>query len=101
MLAQWSLLVLFAVAMFAATAWWFVRAGHWKRPRLALFTIGIFGGLLLLTRRVGWGELVVLAVLILLPYMLVGPNPNKKRPPPAARRTLPADSRRVLPADRE
>ncbi len=32
--------------------------------------------------RVGWGELLVLAVLVLLPWLLLGPNPNRKRLPP-------------------
>lgn len=100
MVAQRALLVLVSLGVLAAAAYWLVRRGHWKRPRFALLTAGVVVGLLLLTRRVGWGELGVLAVLVLLPWALVGPNFNKNarpaRPPP---RQLPRDGRQARASD--
>jgi hypothetical protein len=65
---------------------WLIKAGHWRRGRLLLVTGGIAVALALLTRRLGLGELVILAVLVLLPALLLParrprPDPRRNQPP--------------------
>jgi hypothetical protein len=74
----------FTLLAVVAVAWLF-RAGHWKRGRLLLVTGGIAVALALLTRRLGLAELVILAVLVLLPALLLParrprPDPRRNRP---------------------
>ncbi len=71
-------LIVFLLLLCVIAAGWFLRTGLWRRGRLALVTFAIFGGLALLSRRVGWGELVVIAVVALVPAMLLLPAGGKK-----------------------
>lgn len=78
-----ELLVLFLTALVAVAAAWFIKTGLWRRARLALVTIAVFGGLALLTRRIGWGELLVLAVVVLVPFFVL---PARRPPVPGGKR---------------
>lgn len=75
-----ELLVLFLTGLAAIAAAWFIRTGLWRRARLGLVTAAIFGGLALLSRRVGLAELVVLAVIVLVPLLVL----PARRPPAAS-----------------
>jgi len=77
-----SLAALLLAAVFVA---WWVRGGHVRRGRLWLVTVLAAGALAVLSRRVGWGELAVLAVLVLVPVMVM----PARRPPPGGRAGLP------------
>jgi hypothetical protein len=57
---------------------WFIRTGRWKQRRLALLSCAALAGLLLLSRRVGWAELAILAGLVLVPFILL-PSSGGKR----------------------
>jgi len=70
-----SLAALFLAVVFMA---WWVRGGHVRRGPLWLVTLLAAGLLAALSRRVGWGELAVLAVLVLVPIMVM----PARRPPP-------------------
>ncbi|BDG03238.1 hypothetical protein [Anaeromyxobacter oryzae] len=74
-----ELLVLFLTALAAIAAAWFIKTSLWRRARLLLVTVAIFGGLALLTRRIGLGELLVLVVVVLVPFFVL-----PARRPPAA-----------------
>lgn len=82
-LSSWAVygrqaLIVFLLLLCVVAAGWFLRAGLWRRGRLALVTLAIFGGLALLSRRVGLGELLVIAVVALVPAMLLLPGGGKK-----------------------
>lgn len=77
-------LIVFLLLLCVTAAGWFLRTGLWRRGRLALVTFAIFGGLALLSRRVGLGELVVIAVVALVPAMLL--LPGGKKPTAGGRR---------------
>ncbi len=78
-----ELLVLSLTALAAIAVAWFIQTGLWRRGRLVLVTVTVFGGLALLTRRIGWGELAVLAVVVLVPFFVL---PARRRPAPGAKR---------------
>ena len=50
--------------------------GRWRQRRLVPITLAVLAGYALLARRLGWGELLVVAVLVVpvmfLPARLVG-----------------------------
>jgi hypothetical protein len=64
-----ALLVLLMVA-----AAWFIRTARWRETRLLPFGLALLGGLALLTRRVGWSELLLIAALIVIPAILFAPT---------------------------
>ncbi|ABC83893.1 hypothetical protein Adeh_4129 [Anaeromyxobacter dehalogenans 2CP-C] len=66
------LVVLLALAVVGVA--WFLRTGAWKRGRIGIVAAGLLVGLLLLTRRVGWGELAVVLVLAGIPFFLLAPR---------------------------
>jgi hypothetical protein len=74
-----QLFILFLTALAIIAAAWFIKTGLWRRARLFLVTAVIFGGLALLTRRIGLGELAVLSVVLLVPLFVL-----PARRPPAA-----------------
>jgi len=61
------LLLLVAVA-------WFVRTRRWRERRLFLPGLALLAALLFLSRRVGWGELAVLAAVVVVPALLFAPR---------------------------
>jgi hypothetical protein len=77
-----ELLVVFLTVLAVVAAAWFIKAGHWRRGRLLLVTLAIFGVLGLLSRRLGLGELVIVLVLVLVPFFVL----PARRPPSARRR---------------
>lgn len=68
-----ELLIVVVTVLAVIAAAWLIKTGLWRRASLLVVTVGIFGGLALLTRRVGWGELVIVAVLLGIPFFLVAP----------------------------
>ncbi len=52
-------------------AWW-VRDGHWRRARLWPVTLALVVALGVLSRRMGMGEVLVVATLVLVPALVVG-----------------------------
>jgi Sec-independent protein translocase protein TatA len=66
------LVVLLALAVVGVA--WYLRTGAWKRGRIGIVAAGVLVGLLLLTRRVGWGELAVVLVLAGIPFFLLAPR---------------------------
>jgi hypothetical protein len=77
-----ELFVVFLTVLAVVAAAWFIKTGLWRRARLLLVTLAIFGGLGLLTRRLGIGELLVVAVLVLVPFFVL----PARRPPAGTRR---------------
>ncbi len=61
------------VLLLAAVAW-FVRARLWRQKRLWPIGVALLIGLGVLSRRIGFGELLVLAVVIVVPAILLGPG---------------------------
>ena len=66
-----ALLLAAATALVAITLAWFARERLWRRPPLVVIMVALVVGLLFLLRRIGWGELLVVAVVILVPMLLV------------------------------
>jgi hypothetical protein len=71
-MGRMALLVLVLTALAAVALVWIARSGLWRRRRVAIVRGALLAAFLLLTRRVGLGELAVLSVLVLLPAVLVG-----------------------------
>lgn len=71
-----ELLVVVLAALAALGVAWWARTGRWRHRRLLPITVAILAAHVLLARRLGWGELLVVAViavpLLLLPVRLVG-----------------------------
>jgi hypothetical protein len=59
--------------LLVATAW-LVRTRRWREKRLLPLGVAVLAGLLLLSRRVGWGELAVLAAVVVVPAVLFAPR---------------------------
>jgi uncharacterized membrane protein len=56
---------------------WLLRGGYLRRGgRIWLVLVGVVAALAFLARRVGWGELAVLAVLALLPVLVLPARPG-------------------------
>jgi hypothetical protein len=66
-----ALLLAAATALVAITLAWLARERIWRRPPLAAVAVALVVGLLFLLRRIGWGELLVVAVVLLVPMLLV------------------------------
>jgi hypothetical protein len=71
-----ELLVLVLTVLAGIGVAWFARTGRWRQRRLVPITIAVLAAYVLLARRLGWGELLVIAVLIVplvfLPVRLLG-----------------------------
>jgi len=71
-----ELLLVFLTALAGIGVAWFARTGRWRQRRLVPITLAVLAGYALLARRLGWGELLVVAVLVIpvmfLPARLVG-----------------------------
>lgn len=67
-----QLFSLAALVLVAVAVAWLLRSGHLRRGgRVWLVALGAVAALAVLARRVGWGELAVLAVLALLPVLVL------------------------------
>jgi hypothetical protein len=53
---------------------WFIRSGRWRERRVLAVGLALLGGLALLSRRVGWGELLLIAALLVIPAILFAPT---------------------------
>jgi hypothetical protein len=73
-----ALLVLAATVVAGVALAWFARIGAWRRGRLWMVALAVLAAFVLLSRRVGWAELAILAVVSLLPALLV---PARRSPP--------------------
>lgn len=69
------LALLFALALVAMA--WFLRSGRWRERRLLLVTAALLAALALLSRRVGWSELAVVAAVVALPALLFARPPRR------------------------
>jgi hypothetical protein len=71
-----ELLVLVLTVLAGIGVAWFARTGRWRQRRLVPITIAVLAAYVLLARRLGWGELLVIAVLVVplvfLPVRLLG-----------------------------
>jgi hypothetical protein len=74
-----ALLVLAATALAGVSVAWFARSGAWRRGRLWIVALAVVATFALLSRRVGWAELAILAVVTLLPALLI-PVQRSRRP---------------------
>jgi len=75
-----ELLIVAALALSAVTLGWFARSGIWRRRRLAIIAGAVLAAFLILSRRVGWGELLVVAAVVVLPAVILpsrGPGPRR------------------------
>jgi hypothetical protein len=61
------------VLLLVAVAW-FVRTHRWRERRLLPVAVALVAALALLSRRVGWGELTVIAAVIVVPAILFAPR---------------------------
>jgi hypothetical protein len=50
---------------------WLARAGLWRRGRGALVVVAVVVALGLLARRLGLGELAIVGILVVIPFLLV------------------------------
>lgn len=73
-----ELFIVAGVALLGVGTAWLLRTGLWRRGRLAFVAASVVAGLLLLTRRVGWGELGVLAVVGAAVFLA---SPAPRQPP--------------------
>jgi O-antigen ligase len=68
-----------ALILTAVSVAWLLRGGYLRRGgRMWLVLLAVVAALAVLARRVGWGELAVLAVLALLPVFVL---PARRSPP--------------------
>lgn len=79
--ASKQLLLVALAALALVLVAWVAKAGLWRRGRLFLVAIGLVVALGVLVRRIGLGELLVVAVVVLIPLLVV-PLPRA----PSARR---------------
>jgi hypothetical protein len=66
-----ELLVVVLVALAIVGLAWFLRTGVWKRGRLVVVALAVTGAVLVLSRRVGLGELLVVVAVLGIPLLLV------------------------------
>jgi hypothetical protein len=66
-----ALLVLLLIAVA-----WFIRTRRLGERRLWPIGIALVAGLALLSRRVGWGELLLIVAVIVIPAILFAPRPR-------------------------
>ncbi len=71
-----ELLVLVLTVLAGLGVAWLARTGRWRQRRLVPITLAVLVAYALLARRLGWGELLVVAVLVVplvfLPVRLLG-----------------------------
>ncbi len=77
-MAAKQLLVVALTALALVLVAWVAKAGLWRRGRLALVSVAIVVALGVLARRIGLGEVLVLAVVVLIPFFVV---PARRAPP--------------------
>jgi O-antigen ligase len=53
---------------------WFIQSGRWRERRLLVVSAALLAALAVLSRRVGWGELLVLAAVVGIPVLLLAPR---------------------------
>jgi hypothetical protein len=70
-MGQMQLILLVATLLAGVAVAWLVHRGLWREKRLWPIAILLLGGYALLARRLGWGELLVLAGVVLVPLLLV------------------------------
>jgi hypothetical protein len=68
-----ALRALLLVLVLAAVAW-FIRSRRWREQRLLPLGLGLLGALVLLARRVGAEELLIIAAVIVIPGILFAPR---------------------------
>jgi hypothetical protein len=73
-LGRTELLVIVGIALLLVGSAWFLRTGLWKRGRLVWVALAVGAGFLLLTRRLGWGELLVVLAVLGFPALLLLPR---------------------------
>jgi hypothetical protein len=66
-----QLLVVALAALALVLVAWVAKAGLWRRGRLFLVAVALVVALGVLARRIGLGELLVLAVVVLIPLLVV------------------------------
>jgi hypothetical protein len=69
-----QLLVIAAAGLALLGVAWFIRSGRWRERRLLFVSVALLVALGVLSRRVGWGELLVLAAVIGIPFILLAPR---------------------------
>jgi hypothetical protein len=75
------LLTFAALALLLLIAGWIFRERVWRRPRAFALAAVVAVGLLMVLRRVGWAELLVVVAVMLLPVLLIPPpKPRPRRP---------------------
>jgi hypothetical protein len=80
-MAAKQLLVVALTALALVSVASVLKTGLWRRARLALVGVALVVALGVLARRIGLGELLVLAVVVLIPFFVV----PARRPPPSRR----------------
>lgn len=61
------------LALLVVAVAWLAKSGIWRRGRLGLVAAAVVVALGLVARRVGLGEVAVVATLVLLPLLLLRP----------------------------
>jgi hypothetical protein len=75
------LLIFAAMALLLLIAAWIFRERVWRRPRAFALAGVVAVALVLVLRRVGWAELLVVVAVMLLPVLLIPPpRPRPRRP---------------------
>jgi hypothetical protein len=73
-----QLLLVALTALALVLVAWAAKSGLWRRGRLAFVAIALVLALGVLARRIGLGEVLVLAVVVLIPFFVV---PARRAPP--------------------
>ena len=79
-MAAKQLLVVALAALALILVAWVAKAALWRRGRLFLVAVALVVALGVLARRIGLGELLVLAVVVLIPLLVVpAPRASSRR----------------------
>ncbi len=76
-----ALLLVSATALVATALAWFARERLWRRPPLTVIGVALAVGLLFLLRRIGWGELLAVAAVLVVPMLIVPARGAARRRP--------------------
>jgi hypothetical protein len=75
-----AILLVAAAALVAVSMAWLARERLWRRPPLLVLLLALAVVLLAIMRRIGWGELVAVAALVVVPMVLLPrPQPPRRR----------------------
>lgn len=75
-----AILLVAAAALVAVAIAWLARERLWRRPPLLVLLLALAVGLLALMRRIGWGELLAVAAVVVAPMVLLPrPEPPRRR----------------------